>query len=183
VGTILDLSALEAGKFPLRPEPVPLPEVVGVVCRRFPDADAGNRLSIEIPPGYPLLLADERALHSVLFHLLDNAFKYAPEGEVRVRAWTEGAVALVAVSDSGPGIPPPERERVFEMFHRLDTTDAREVYGHGLGLNLARRLVEAMEGGIRVEEAERGGARVVFWLPAAPEPGSGPAGNPRGARG
>ncbi len=67
--------------------------------------------------------------------------------------------------DRGPGIPLDERERIFEMFHRLDASDAREVYGHGLGLHLSRRLVEAMGGYIRIEDEEAGGTQVVFWLP------------------
>lgn len=53
------------------------------------------------------------------------------------------------------------------MFHRLDSSDAREVYGHGLGLPMARRLLEAMGGGIRSESNENNGARIVFWLPEA----------------
>ena len=109
-------------------------------------------------------MADEQALESVFFHLFDNALKYTPEGEIWVRGWVEGASVYIAVSDAGPGIPPEERERVFELFHRVDTSDSREVYGYGLGLPMVRRLLEAMEGGIRIEQDPRGGARLVFWL-------------------
>jgi signal transduction histidine kinase len=71
------------------------------------------------------------------------------------------------VIDRGPGIPPEERERVFEMFHRLDARDAREVYGHGLGLHLTRRLLEVMGGRIRVDGAPGAGTMLTFWLPLA----------------
>jgi signal transduction histidine kinase len=74
---------------------------------------------------------------------------------------------IASVSDRGPGIPESDRERVFDMFHRLDSSDAQEVYGHGLGLHLVRRLLQAMGGGIRAEAADGGGARLVFWLPRA----------------
>ncbi|MEW6566965.1 MAG: PAS domain-containing sensor histidine kinase [Chloroflexota bacterium] len=166
VEAILDLSALEAGKFPLRLAPLDVAEVAGLVCTRFPESLAA-RLRLAIPDGLPPVMADERALTSVLFHLLDNARKYAPSGEIRIEAMNQGTTVAVSVSDSGPGIPAEERERVFEMFHRLDARDSREVYGHGLGLHLAQRLVMAMQGGIRAEESPEGGARLTFWLPRA----------------
>jgi signal transduction histidine kinase len=72
---------------------------------------------------------------------------------------------IVTVVDSGPGIPADQREHIFEMFHRLDTSDAREVYGHGLGLPMVSRLLEAMGGGIRVDEKAMTGTRLEFWLP------------------
>jgi signal transduction histidine kinase len=74
----------------------------------------------------------------------------------------------VSVTDSGPGIPDSELERVFEMFHRLDSRDSREVYGHGLGLHMARRFMQAMGGEIRAEAGPAGaGASFRFWLPKA----------------
>lgn len=166
VETILDLSALEAGKFPLQLAPIDVAEVAEQVAERFSGSLAG-RLCLNLPPALPAVMADERALASVLAHLLDNARKYAPEGEIRIEACCQGPMVEVSVSDCGPGIPPNERERVFEMFHRLDASDAREVYGHGLGLHLAQRLLLAMRGGIRAEEASSGGAQFRFWLPRA----------------
>ncbi len=166
VEAILDLSALEAGKFPLQVAPVDVAEVAGLVGERFAGLLAG-RLHVTIPEGLPPVRADERALTSVLSYLLDNARKYAPEGEIRIEAACEGPTVSVSVNDRGPGIPPEERERIFEMFHRLDASDAREVYGHGLGLHLAQRLLASMHGGIRAEEAPEGGARLTFWLPRA----------------
>jgi len=165
VGTILDISALEAGRFPLRPIPLTLEQVARQVCTRFPEFAGGERLHLDIPADLPAVYADERGLSSTLFHLLDNALKYAPEGEVRVEAQVDGSKVNIAVIDCGPGIPPEERERVFETFHRLDASDSKEVYGYGLGLPIAKRFLEAMGGEIRVEDAAGGGAKLVFWLP------------------
>ena len=167
VEIILDLSALEAGRFPLTLEPVPIPVLARAVANRFP-ADAGaRRIHLELEADLPDTLGDERAITSVLFHLIDNALKYAPASPVRVIARRQADTLRVAVVDDGPGIPPDEREAVFDRFHRLDSSDAREVYGHGLGLYLSRRLLEAMGGGIEAIEAESGGAEVAFWLPLA----------------
>lgn len=164
VEAILDLSALEAGRFPLQLRPVGLADVTQEVLAQFPDL---SRLCTEIPTDLPKVKADERGLKSILYHLLDNAIKYAPEGELVLEASPEDGNIQMRLTDSGPGIPLEERERVFEMFHRLDSRDKREVYGHGLGLPMARRLVEAMGGGIRIEAGPRHGTRVVFWLPQA----------------
>lgn len=164
VKTILDLSALEAGRFPLQLQPIPLEDVTQKIHSRFSEDAGGERLCLDIPTDLPAVLADERALESIFFHLLDNALRYAPEGDVRVEAWAEDPRVCIAVSDTGPGIPADERERVFDIFHRLDASDSREVYGYGLGLPMVRRLLEAMKGDIRVEDAPDGGARLVFWL-------------------
>ncbi len=176
IETILDLSALEAGRFPLRLLAIPLKDTATEVSARFPEELKKKRLKVDIPADLPLISADERGLSSVLFHLLDNAFKYAPKGEIRVEAKAENGLVQVMVIDQGPGIPADEQERVFDMFHRLDSRDSRETYGHGLGLHMAKRLLQAMGGGIRAEHNPGGsGARFVFWLPQAKatEKGSG----------
>ncbi len=167
--SILDLSALEAGRFPLHLLPTPLSDVVRTVVARFSLEAGRENIRVSIPTACPPVLADERALDSVLYHLLDNALKYAPGQEVLVEAWFEGESVHVGISDAGPGIPVAERERVFEMFHRLDGSDSREVYGHGLGLHLAKQFLEAMGGGVHAGESDQGGARIEFWLPAARE--------------
>jgi PAS domain S-box-containing protein len=166
VGTILDLSALEAGRFPLELRPLDLVEVAEQVAAQFPDL---TRMRREFPPELPRILADEAGLKSILYHLLDNAMKYAPEGELSLAAAVENGKIRVSLSDSGPGVPSEDRERIFEMFHRLDSRDEREVYGHGLGLPMVRRLVEAMGGTILVKPSLSDGAQLVFWLPVAVE--------------
>ncbi len=120
VEAILDLSALEAGRFPLRPGPADLGAAAGRVADRLRVQQGGDRIVLDLPEGIPAVLADERGLESVFFHLLDNALKYAPASEIRVQAQAKAAGVAVSVTDHGPGIPVDERERVFEMFHRLD---------------------------------------------------------------
>jgi PAS domain S-box-containing protein len=182
VEAILDLSALEAGRFPIHLGPLEVDDLARMACARFPEFGAG-RLRYRVPAGLPRVMADERALTSVLFHVLDNARKYAPLGEITVEAEAAEGLVYVFVSDTGPGIPAEERDRVFEIFHRLDSSDSREVYGHGLGLHLSRQLLLAMNGGIRAEEAAGGGARITFWLPQATEAEQGAKPRRRAGRG
>jgi signal transduction histidine kinase len=94
--------------------------------------------------------------------------KYAPGGGVAISMREEDKGILMSICDQGPGIPEEERERVFELFHRLDSRDSREVYGHGLGLTVAKRFLEAMDGWIRISinESEGVGTCVRFWVPA-----------------
>jgi PAS domain S-box-containing protein len=165
VDTILDLSALEAGRFPMNIHTLSLKAIAGQVCQYFIEEDRAGRFVEEIPDDLSPALADEQAVESIFHHLLDNALKYASSGEIVLEGGREGNRLWIAVDDGGVGIPEHERERIFDMFHRLDTRDDRDIYGYGLGLSMVKRLLEAMQGGIRVEESQRGGARFIFWLP------------------
>jgi PAS domain S-box-containing protein len=176
VESILDVSALEAGKFSLRLKPVDLRLTARTTVAGFSDRHARERIRLDFPVAMEDLRADEAALQSVLFHLLDNALKYAPEGEIQVSGQVREQRGEVRVRDHGPGIPDSEDERIFDIFHRLDSRDSREVYGHGLGLHLVRRLLEAMDGGIRAEHPPGGGLSMVFWLPLASQQGEAPPG-------
>lgn len=170
VEAILDLSSLEAGKFPLRLSAVSLEQTARLAVDRFRGHPAYARMQIQLLPDVPEVQADERALGSVFFHLLDNAAKYGGSGPITIEAKAGPDGVDVLVDDNGPGIPEGERERIFERFHRLDSTDSRETYGYGLGLHLVKRMLEAMGGSIRAEGNPRQGARLVISLPRADAP-------------
>jgi signal transduction histidine kinase len=112
---------------------------------------------------------DRDAVRQVLLNLLDNAVKYGPRGQrVTVGVSLEGGgAARLRVDDQGPGIPPWERERVWEPYRRLEREAASAVGGCGIGLSVARELVELHGGRVRVEDAPGGGARFVVELPGA----------------
>ncbi|MEN4013705.1 MAG: PAS domain-containing sensor histidine kinase [Chloroflexota bacterium] len=167
VETILDISALEAGKLPLYPAPLPLTRAQTSLNNQIAHLSSAQRVRWDIPPDLPAALVDEQALNSILFHLLDNAFKYAPEGEIEVSAGLEGARIWLRVRDHGRGLPPEALPHLFEQFYRHDREDNRAVYGHGLGLYIVRRLLEAMRGDIRAENHPLGGAQFTCWLPLA----------------
>ena len=168
VETILDLSALEAGRLPLYPAPLELQNVVETMQRQLSRQADAARVEWQVPADLPPVLADEQALTSILFHLLDNAFKYAPIGNIWLSAeqTTDGRIQ-VRVEDEGPGLPPDVIPMLFDQFYRSNPKDAQTVYGHGLGLYIVQRLLDAMDGEIRAENCAQGGASFTFWLPVA----------------
>jgi signal transduction histidine kinase len=104
-------------------------------------------------------------------NLLENAVRHAPDGTtVSVRVERQGDVATVAVEDSGPGIDPYDLERIFARFYRGEKSRSRSHGGAGLGLAIARGIVEAHGGTIRAENRAGGGARFVFTIPLQPVP-------------
>jgi signal transduction histidine kinase len=132
----------------------------------LPPASCQPQVALALPLG--VIRADRRLLARAIGNLLTNAQKY---GETRVAlSARRGATLEIVVEDDGPGIPAPERERVFEPFYRLDRSRDRATGGFGLGLSIAHKAVALHGGTIRVEDSALGGARFVISLPAAPIP-------------
>jgi signal transduction histidine kinase len=162
VENILDLSALEAGRAPLQIGPLQIAGPLGEARTALAAAHGGSagrnlqRLAVHVPDGLPDVAADEHILASVFFQLVDNAFKYAPEGPVTVTAREIPEGVEVVVADSGPGVPPEQRERLFQMFSRLEDRDSPRVRGVGLGLYISRKMVEAMGGTVALLPSEKG---------------------------
>lgn len=169
IETILDLSALDAGRAPVYPAPLDVHSVASAIQRQMTHLTGAERVHWNLPPILPDFLADERALTSVLFHLVDNALKYAPDGPVEVTAGVQGALGWLSVRDHGPGIAEADLPLLFTRFFRARSSDAQTIYGHGLGLYMVQRLLEAMNGTIRVENHPEGGACFTCWLPLAQE--------------
>ncbi len=165
VETILDLSALEAGRLPLYPAPLEVAGVMQRLQRQWAHHPQMPRLVWDIPSTLPPVLADEQALSSILFHLVDNALKYASQGEVRVTAQVQANHLLLQVLDEGPGLPEEALPLLFQPFYRAAASDAQETYGHGLGLYIVRRLAEAMGGQVWAENRPQGGACFSCRLP------------------
>ena len=173
IETILDLSALDSGRMPVYPAPLELSEVVDAIQRQMTHLPGVERIHWELPEDLPELLADERAMTSVLFHLVDNALKYAPEGPIFVSAGSQDGLGWVRVEDRGKGIPDEDIPLLFTRFFRSQPSDAQTVYGHGLGLYIVHRLLEAMNGKIEVENRPAGGACFTCWLPLVAEEDAG----------
>ena len=124
-------------------------------------------LSMELPEGPVLAVADARSMEQVLLNLLSNANRHTPaRGSVTVRVVATGDAVRIDVQDSGPGIDPADRQRIFEPFYRVQRPGAAEVPGSGLGLAVSQRLTELQGGRLWVEEGAGSGSRFCVQLPA-----------------
>jgi PAS domain S-box-containing protein len=160
---VLDISRVEAGRLSLSLEPVALDDTVResleLLAPSAKHRSIGLEWDAEAASGR-FVMADRQRLKQVLLNLLSNAVKYnRPNGEVRVSFRERDGRARLEVADTGPGIPPEDRERLFVPFERLGQSEAE---GTGLGLALSKGLVEAMGGSIGMES--RDGEGSLFWV-------------------
>jgi signal transduction histidine kinase len=167
INDVLDLSKVEAGQVELELADFSLQEALerGVVMVRERASMNGVELALELAPNVDVVRGDERRLRQVVFNLLSNAVKFTPAGgSITVATARVDGEVNVSVTDTGPGIPPEDRERIFEEFHQTDVGSSQRE-GTGLGLALSKRLVELHRGRIWVESEAGRGSRFVFTLP------------------
>jgi two-component system, OmpR family, sensor histidine kinase KdpD len=178
VHNLLDMSRIEANALDPRLEETSLAEIAGSVVRRVrASANAesgGQRVDVHVPETIPPVLADPVLLEQVIGNLLDNAVRYAQGSPIAVVARELKDSVELRVVDHGPGIPEPERERIFDQFYRLKGGGKRPE-GTGMGLSICRGIVAALRGNLRVETTPGGGASFILTLPLAslasrPEP-------------
>jgi signal transduction histidine kinase len=173
VNDLLDVSRVTHGKIALQLAPTDLAAVLARAIETAVPALQAKRLSIthELAPGPLMVRGDAARLLQVFSNLLDNAAKFTPPlGEVAVSLAREGAEAIATVSDNGVGIDPAFLPRMFEAFTQADTSLERTTSGLGLGLALARQIVEAHGGRISATSAGRGqGSRFTVRIPLVSE--------------
>ncbi|MFN8041633.1 MAG: HAMP domain-containing sensor histidine kinase [Acidimicrobiales bacterium] len=167
VAQLLDLSRLESGASPLHTRRVPVADLLGVA------ADEGRLLRddldlrVAVQPAGLAVEADPERFHQVVANLVANAARHSPPGgAVDLSGRLEGGRVVIEVADDGPGIPVEERGRVFERFYRADRARAADRGGAGLGLAIARWIVDLHGGQIRAEDRTPHGCRMVIELPA-----------------
>jgi PAS domain S-box-containing protein len=170
INDILDLSKIEAGRYELHIETVELEDTFEDCARlvRERAENAGLRVTREIDPATPRLLADKRAVKQILINLLSNAIKFTPQGgEVTMTATPAGAgwVAL-SVADTGIGIPPEQIDNALSAFGQVDNPFTRSQEGTGLGLPIVKSLVELHGGQFQIESAVGKGTKITMTMPA-----------------
>jgi|OpeIllAssembly_1097287.scaffolds.fasta_scaffold23016_3 histidine kinase len=169
-----ELSRAEAGQVHLDLRPVAIGDLVGSVAQRlrpqYEDKDVG--LHVEVSPRLPMVRADALRMTQVMVNLLGNALQYTPAGgTVTVKAASDNLTVTVSVVDTGIGLSPEQLQHVFERFYRVDRSRSRAAGGSGLGLTIARHLVQA-HGGMIGASSPGLGRGCTFWfaLPTRGEP-------------
>ncbi|MET0404839.1 MAG: HAMP domain-containing sensor histidine kinase [Cystobacter sp.] len=168
VGDLLDSARIEAGHFELNLEERDAGELAASVVELYQSSGASHELHLRLPPEPLLLRCDATRVEQVLNNLVSNALKYSPEGSVvEVAAQAQGEEVWLSVSDQGIGMSLEEQRHLFAPFQR--TGSARErAPGVGIGLSVARRIVEAHGGSIEVESVPQRGSTFRVRLPRSP---------------
>jgi PAS domain S-box-containing protein len=173
INDILDLSKIEAGKMKIQPEPVNFQKIIDELEKIFVyrAKEKGIRFFIETEKAVPAsVILDETRLRQVLTNLLDNAIKFTDEGHViltidRKIQKEDNIELIISVEDTGIGIPHDQHEMVFNAFTQLIGQSDKKYGGTGLGLTITRRLIELMDGTIRLSSQTGKGSKFTIRLP------------------
>jgi two-component system OmpR family sensor kinase len=171
VEDLLALTRLDEGKIILRKDTINVHTVIDKVYDQAQQLAHGQEIRKEIAPDTPLVCADSDRLQQVLLNVMDNALKFTPiDGQVEIMARKEGQTAtIIEVRDTGKGIPAEALPHVFGRFYRADPARSRlpqRVSGNGLGLAIAKELIEAQGGAISIRSTPGQGTTVIIQLQA-----------------
>ena len=172
IDDLLDASRLQAGGMSLNRADVSLPILAKRIAERFATQSNKHNITTEFPENFPVILADETRILQVISNLISNAIKYAPKGEIKISGQVRPEQVVICVSDEGPGIEAKDLPHIFDRFYR-STKAVKHTKGAGLGLYLARAIIEAHNGRIWADALTSAspngksdsGARICFSLP------------------
>ncbi len=175
INDILDISRIESGRIAIKHEPIDYRQIVSDTLRLMRAAadEKGIAMDASLPETMPLVRGDTDKVTQVLTNLVSNAIKYTPPGGwIKVMLDVTGSASVTTcVMDSGIGIAPDDQKKLFQKFFRADNTSTREAGGTGLGLVIAKTIVELLGGAIWVESESGSGTRFYFTLPLSLETG------------
>jgi signal transduction histidine kinase len=161
---LLDASRLQAGGLTPNLSDISIPSLVERLAERFRTQTDKHTIVVDFPKNFPVILSDEYRISQVISNLVSNAIKYSPGGEIRISGKVRQDQAIITVGDEGPGIDQADIPYIFDRFYRSDQA-VRQTKGAGLGLYLAKAIVEAHGGRIWVDPQPDTGARICFSLP------------------
>lgn len=166
---LLTLAQLESGSSSLQLNEIDLTQFFAGLVRDWKKKFSAKSLSptVGVPPGFPIIRADETRLREVFDNLLDNAVKYSSDkGEIRLQAARRGDEIMLSVSDDGIGISQEDLPRIFERFYRADKARSRELGGTGLGLSIVKHIAQLHGGRVEAESELGRGTTIRVLLPA-----------------
>ncbi len=170
VDDVLEVARIEAGELQYVAAPYDLEQLVRDTIREVVDPDLSERIVVRRPPGLPLAHGDRRRHWQALANLLSNAARYSPpDRPPELELALDDGMLRVSVRDHGPGIAAADRDQMFGKFSRLAAHSGERARGTGLGLYIARSMVEAQGGRIWVDTAPGEGATFSFTVPVAEE--------------
>ncbi len=164
IDDLLDASRLQAGGLSLNRADVSLPILATRIAERFTTQSKNHTVVTDFPEKFPVVLADETRIEQVVANLVSNSLKYSTKGEIKISGSVRPEQVIVCVSDEGPGIEAKDLPHIFDRFYR-STKAVKQTKGAGLGLYLARAIVEAHGGRIWADPKPDAGARICFSLP------------------
>lgn len=164
IDNLLDASRLQAGGMSLSKTDLAINTLTNRLAERLATQAGSRQININFPETFPVILADETRIRQVLTNLITNAIKYAPEGDIYVSGESRPEQIIICVSDEGPGIDPKDMPHIFDRFYRA-VDSVNKTKGAGLGLYLARAIIEAHDGRMWVDPKPNEGARICFSLP------------------
>jgi signal transduction histidine kinase/ActR/RegA family two-component response regulator len=167
INGVLDLAKIESGRMDLDLTTVKLSSLVDEALDMVAPLLEKNaiRLLVDVDDGDSLPVADPEKLLHILINLLGNAIKFAPNGQVRIKAYHQPQQIYISVADTGIGISAEQQVNIFDPFRQADSSTTRKFQGSGLGLSITRQLCELMGGGIRVESELGVGSKFTVELP------------------
>lgn len=169
INDMLDVSRLESGQRENNPEEIDLVSFLQNITEEQLARFANKQISLRLETAPNKIMADKGRLRQVVGNLLNNAYIFAPEGgEVLISSTAQGSMTEVAVKDNGPGVPNEHKKTIFDKFSKLDTTGS--LPGAGLGLAIAKTIVEAWGGTIAVRDVSPHGAEFFFTVPTVQKP-------------
>jgi signal transduction histidine kinase len=169
VENLLEMSRIEARRFPITTEPILLKRFCSEVVSRVGGQHPGMKFQCDLPDDLPIVMADARRVEQVLANLLQNAARYSGAELVQVQGTYDGGQeVIVKVQDNGVGIAPEHLPHLFEKFYRVETESGNQSGGTGLGLAIAKVLIESQGGRMWVDSTPRKGTTFCFTLPVLP---------------
>jgi K+-sensing histidine kinase KdpD len=168
IADILDSSMIDVGQLVIEPQPIRLPRLAHELAEEVQRRTEAHHIVVDFPPDFPLIDADPYRIKQVVRNILDNAIKYSPQGGlVVIKGDVRANDVVVSIADQGVGISPEDLIPLFEKYFRVKSPTGYHVPGTGLGLPVARGIVEAHHGRIWAESKVGQGTTLYFSLPRA----------------